>query len=179
MSDIKKIIKDFPKASGVYQFFDKEGRLLYVGKAKNLKSRVKSYFAKEIGRGPTIDLMVKEAVDIKYHETESEIEAILLEADLINKLKPKYNVRLRDDKSFLVIKITKKITKSKLQISNKKSNSKIQIYKTDSGLFSCVGQVGLVFWSVSIRTSSEKDAFLLAENFSIQRLFGNQIQHIQ
>lgn len=106
MVDIGKI-KELPKTPGVYRFLDKEGNILYVGKAKSLKNRIKSYFVKEIGRGPTIDLMVSEAFDIKCIETESEIEAILLEAELINKLKPKYNVRLRDDKSFLVIKISK------------------------------------------------------------------------
>ncbi len=99
--------KTLPITSGVYQFINEAGKILYIGKAKSLRNRVKSYFAKEVGRGPAIDLMIELSKDIKWIETESEIEAILLEADLINKLKPKYNVRLRDDKSFLVIKITK------------------------------------------------------------------------
>lgn len=99
--------KKLPISPGVYRFIGSDGEILYIGKAKNLKSRIKSYFAKEIGRGPAIDLMVQEAVDIKFYETESEIEAVLLEANLINKLKPKYNVRLRDDKSFLVIRVSK------------------------------------------------------------------------
>ncbi|MCL5410796.1 MAG: GIY-YIG nuclease family protein [Patescibacteria group bacterium] len=99
--------RTLPITSGVYQFTDEAGKILYIGKAKSLRNRVKSYFAKEVGRGPAIDLMIELAKEIKWIETESEIEAILLEADLINKLKPKYNVRLRDDKSFLVIKIVK------------------------------------------------------------------------
>lgn len=99
--------KKLPITSGIYQFLDETGKVLYVGKAKNLKNRIKSYFAKEIGRGPAIDTMVDLAIDIKTIETDSEIEAILLEAEVIKKLKPKYNVRLRDDKSFLVIKIAK------------------------------------------------------------------------
>jgi len=99
--------KTLPITSGVYQFIDEAGKILYIGKAKVLRNRLKSYFAKEVGRGPAIDLMIELAREVKWIETESEIEAILLEADLINKLKPKYNVRLRDDKSFLVIKIAK------------------------------------------------------------------------
>lgn len=99
--------KKLSQTSGIYQFTDQTGKILYVGKAKNLKSRIKSYFAKEIGRGPAIDAMVALAAEIKTVITDSEIEAILLEAELIKKLKPKYNAKLKDDKSFLVIKIIK------------------------------------------------------------------------
>lgn len=107
MSMLKDKIKNFPKIPGVYQFIGESGEILYVGKAKNLQNRLKSYFAREIGRGLGIDLMVQQAKDIKIYETESEIEAVILEADLIGKLKPKYNIRQKDDKSFLAIKITK------------------------------------------------------------------------
>ncbi|MCX6808075.1 MAG: GIY-YIG nuclease family protein [Candidatus Berkelbacteria bacterium] len=112
MINSKDKIKDLPKKPGVYRFLDEKGGILYVGKAKNLQNRLKQYFLKELGRGPAIEQMVEKAFDIKYIETGSEIEAVLLEAELINKLKPKYNVRLKDDKSFLVIKIAKKITKT-------------------------------------------------------------------
>jgi excinuclease ABC subunit C len=107
MLDLKEKIKEFPKNPGIYQFIGENGIILYIGKAKSLRNRVKSYFAKEVGRGPGIDQMVRRAIDIKYYETESEIEAVILEADLISKLKPKYNIRQKDDKSFLAIKITK------------------------------------------------------------------------
>jgi len=93
----KEDIKDLPKKSEV----------LYVGKAKNLKNRIKSYFAKEINRGAGILTMLKEAKYVKTIECESEIEAVLLEAELIKKLKPKYNIRQKDDKSFSLIEITK------------------------------------------------------------------------
>ena len=111
---LQEKIKSFPGSPGVYQFIDKSGGILYIGKAKNLKNRVKSYFLKEIGRGPGIENMVSLAFDIKYIETESEIEALILESELVNKFQPKYNVRLRDDKSFLVIKISKKVPCSKI-----------------------------------------------------------------
>lgn len=102
-----KEITDIPASSGVYRFLDQKGAVLYLGKAKNLKNRIKQYFMKELGRGPAIEIMVREAADIKWIETDSEIEAVILEAELIKKLKPKYNVRLKDDKSFLAIRIAK------------------------------------------------------------------------
>jgi len=109
--DFNKLV-DLPKQPGVYHFLDENGVVLYVGKAKNLKNRVKQYFLKELGRGPSIGQMVERATGIRWIETESEIEAVILEAELIRKLKPKYNIRSKDDKSFLVIKITKKNQKT-------------------------------------------------------------------
>lgn len=115
---LKDKIKESSSLPGVYHFLDENGLVLYVGKAKNLKNRLKQYFQKELRRGPGIEQMVAMARDIRWIETDSEIEAVLLEADLIKKLKPKYNVRQKDDKSFLVIKITKKISNSEFLISN-------------------------------------------------------------
>ncbi len=106
MTSPKGKIKDLPETPGIYQFIGKSGEILYIGKAKNLQHRVKSYFVKEIGRGPAINLMVGAISDIRVIETESEIEAVILEADLIGKLKPKYNIRQKDDKSFLMIKMS-------------------------------------------------------------------------
>lgn len=104
MKNINKL--QFQASPGVYQFLNGKGEVLYVGKAKNLKNRIKSYFAKEVGRGPAIEMMVKEAQEIKTMVCESEIEAVILEAELINKLQPKYNVRQKDDKTFLLIYIS-------------------------------------------------------------------------
>ncbi len=103
MKKLKDYIIDAPKSPGVYEFQNTNGDILYVGKAKNLHSRIRSYFLKDIGRGPAIDLMVQNAKKIKYHETESEIEAVVFEAELIKKIKPKYNIQYRDDKSFYLI----------------------------------------------------------------------------
>lgn len=104
-------ISSFPTTPGIYQFYDKSGRILYIGKAKNLRSRVKSYFLKveELlqTRSDAIFQMVGLIDRIKTVETDSEIEAVFLEAELINKIKPKYNSRQKDDKSFYVIEISK------------------------------------------------------------------------
>ncbi|MBU6389308.1 UvrB/UvrC motif-containing protein [Patescibacteria group bacterium] len=94
-----------PFLPGVYLFKNEAGQVLYVGKAVRLRERVRSYFAKEIGRGPGIDRMVSEAVSIDHQIAGSEIEALLLEARLIRQYKPRYNIRLRDDKSFSLIRI--------------------------------------------------------------------------
>lgn len=96
---------------GVYQFFDSKGEILYIGKAKNLRSRVKSYFLRseelKNDRSEAIYQMVNQISKIKVVELDSEIEALLLESELINKLKPKYNSRQKDDKSFYLIQISR------------------------------------------------------------------------
>jgi excinuclease ABC subunit C len=104
-------LNSLPTNPGVYQFYDDSGKILYIGKAKNLRTRVKSYFLKveELSqtRSEAIFQMVGLIDRIKVIETGSEIEAVFLEAELINKIKPKYNSRQKDDKSFYVVEISK------------------------------------------------------------------------
>jgi excinuclease ABC subunit C len=109
MFDIKSELLKLPKEPGIYQFFDKNGNLLYIGKAKVLKNRVPQYFRLNGDSRPMIGQMVGQIDKIKTVVTESEIEALFLESELIRRLLPKYNVRLRDDKTFLMIKITREI----------------------------------------------------------------------
>ena len=92
-------IKTLPHAPGVYQYFDVDGSILYVGKAKNLKKRVSSYFTKTHENGKT-RVLVKKIVSIKHIVVETETDALLLENNLIKKYKPRYNVMLKDDKSY-------------------------------------------------------------------------------
>lgn len=92
-------ISTLPDAPGVYQYYDKEGKLLYVGKAKNLKKRVNSYFTKKHDNART-RILVKRIVDIKHIVVATETDALLLENNLIKKYQPKYNVMLKDDKSY-------------------------------------------------------------------------------
>ncbi len=104
---VRLLAKDLPLKPGVYQFVNDKDEVLYVGKATRLRERVRSYFADDLAesRGPGIVSMVLQAVSLRHIETESELEALLLEARLIRQLKPKYNVKLRDDKSFSLIRI--------------------------------------------------------------------------
>lgn len=105
--DFKKY--DLPDNPGVYFFLGGKREILYIGKATSLRDRVKSYFNADIvkARGPKIMAMLEKAVSIKYQETDSVLEALLLETELIKKNKPTYNTREKDDKSYWYVVITK------------------------------------------------------------------------
>lgn len=103
---IENIIKILPHNPGVYQYYDEAGMILYVGKAKSLKNRVSSYFNKQqFENGKTL-VLVRKIFDIKYIVVETELDALLLENSLIKKYKPRYNINLKDDKTYpsIVIK---------------------------------------------------------------------------
>jgi excinuclease ABC subunit C len=99
-------LKVLPEKPGVYQFYDLNDKILYVGKAKNLKKRVTSYFNKNQENGKT-RILVKKIVDIKYLVVDTELDALLLENNLIKKYQPKYNIQLKDDKTYPWICIKK------------------------------------------------------------------------
>lgn len=99
-------VKTLPSNPGVYQYYDKEGVILYVGKAKNLKKRVASYFNKKHENGKT-KVLVKKIVTIKHIVVDTETDALLLENNLIKKYQPRYNVMLKDDKTYPWICIKK------------------------------------------------------------------------
>ncbi|MDH5296309.1 MAG: excinuclease ABC subunit UvrC, partial [Nitrospirota bacterium] len=103
---LQAILKTLPNGPGVYQYLDSQGEMLYVGKAKNLKNRVSSYFVKNLESGKT-RLLVQKIHDIKYIVVESELDAFLLENSLIKKYQPKYNINLKDDKTYPSIVIRK------------------------------------------------------------------------
>lgn len=99
MENIKSQLKMIPTLPGSYQFFDENNEIIYVGKAKNLKKRVSSYFQKKHD-SPKLRVMVPQIVKIEYIITDTEVESLILESHLIKKYKPKYNVLLKDDKKF-------------------------------------------------------------------------------
>lgn len=104
--ELETKIKNLPQLPGVYQFKDATGKVIYVGKAKNLRSRVRSYFNKSQPSNPKLTALVSKIRDVDVIVTSSEIEALILEANLIKKLKPRYNVSLKDDKNFPYIVVT-------------------------------------------------------------------------
>lgn len=104
---IDGILETLPDTPGVYQFFNKDGTIIYVGKAKNLKKRVYSYFAKENHENGKTAILVKNIIDIRYLVVETEQDALLLENSLIKKHQPRYNVLLKDDKTYPWICIPK------------------------------------------------------------------------
>ncbi|HSR33512.1 MAG TPA: GIY-YIG nuclease family protein, partial [Anaerolineae bacterium] len=95
-----------PTKPGVYLMKDANGTILYVGKAVNLRARVRSYFHVSAGHSPKIQRLVAGIADFDFIVTASELEALILESNLIKRHKPKYNVRLKDDKRYPYIKIT-------------------------------------------------------------------------
>lgn len=133
--DLIKKIKEIPHRSGIYQYFDKDYRILYIGKAKDLHKRVRSYFnlsgdtiAPSSSTSPRIKLMIRQIYDIKIILTQHEQDALLLENSLIKQLKPKYNILLRDDKTYPYIMIDKSKDFPRLEIVRKIINDKHLIY---------------------------------------------------
>ena len=106
MSKIKDLLRKLPNSAGVYQFLDETGKVVYIGKAKNLKNRVKSYFQKSTDKTPKAERLVEVAKDIKWIETVNEVEALTLESNLVREQQPRFNAQLKDDKHFLYFKIT-------------------------------------------------------------------------
>lgn len=106
MFHVEEELKKLPKKPGVYLMHDQADTIIYVGKAINLHSRVRSYFREKIGRGPWIDKMVSQIARFEYIVTDSELEALVLENNLIKEYNPKYNTLLKDGKTYPYIKVT-------------------------------------------------------------------------
>ena len=104
--DFDEELKKLPTKPGVYIMHDGNDTIIYVGKAINLHNRVRSYFRKNIGRGPQIDKMVTQIARFEYIITDSELEALVLENNLIKEYSPRYNTMLKDDKTYPYIKVT-------------------------------------------------------------------------
>lgn len=102
---LQKKLKDLPTSPGVYFHKDKTGQIIYVGKAAVLRNRVRQYFQKSRNRDPKTDLLVSEIEDTDWQVVDSEIEALFLEAELIRRYMPRYNILLRDDKSQSYVRI--------------------------------------------------------------------------
>ena len=103
---IRAKVEALPDSPGVYRWKDKDGRIIYVGKAKNLKNRVRSYVREDSNRSPKVAAMIRHAEDLDITMTGTEMEALILECNLIKELHPKYNISLRDDKSYPYVKVT-------------------------------------------------------------------------
>lgn len=104
-SELEHKLKNLPKEPGVYLYKNDKGKIIYIGKAKNLRNRVRSYFHSSVD-SPKTQIMVSKVADLEMIITNSEMEALILENNLIKQHKPRYNVNLKDDKSFPYIRIT-------------------------------------------------------------------------
>lgn len=127
MTDIlKQKLETLPKTTGIYKFLNKQGEVLYIGKALNLNNRVKSYFNQDIPDRPRIRQMMPYVADLETIETNNEIESLVLEAALVKELKPKYNTALKDDKSYAYIFVTTKDKFPTLKIVRNISKSELK-----------------------------------------------------
>jgi len=106
MADLRDKVRELPRTPGCYLMKDARGTVLYVGKAKNLRSRVASYFVDGAQLAPDKQRMVEQVADVDYLETADEVDAVLTEARLIKDIHPPYNIRLTDDKTFPYLEIT-------------------------------------------------------------------------
>lgn len=106
MTDLKDKVTKLPDQPGVYIMKDKYDEIIYVGKGKSLKNRVRQYFQSTKNKAPKVIAMVRQIDDFEYIIVDNEVEALILESNLIKKYKPKYNILLKDDKQYPYIKVT-------------------------------------------------------------------------
>lgn len=130
MASISETIKNLPDLPGVYIMRDFEGTIIYVGKAKTLKSRVKSYFRKNEDRDAKTAMLVSNIDSFEYIVTNTEEEALILENTLIKRHKPKYNILLKDDKSYPYIKITVQEEFPRVEITRRVENDGAKYFGT-------------------------------------------------
>jgi len=117
-------VKQLPDSAGIYQYYDKNGHLLYIGKAKNLSKRVKSYFQSQSKLSLRIQKMISQTVSMDYIVVNTEHDALILENSLIKQLNPKYNILLRDDKTYPYIYIDNSQEYPRFEITRKILNTK-------------------------------------------------------
>lgn len=106
MFDIQEELKKLPEKPGVYIMKDKNGQIIYIGKAVVLKNRVRQYFQSLANQTPKVQAMVPLIHEFEYIVTDTELEALILECNLIKKHRPKFNIQLKDDKTYPYIKVT-------------------------------------------------------------------------
>lgn len=103
VENVKELLKNLPSSPGIYRMLDREGKVIYVGKAKDLRKRVASYFQKDYQHSTRMRKLLENTADIEFTQTDTELEALLLETNLIKELRPKYNILMKDDKSYIYI----------------------------------------------------------------------------
>lgn len=113
---IKDLLKKCSTQPGVYKMLDKDNQIIYVGKAKNLRKRVKSYFQQNKTIAPKVAVMREKVVNIEFTITRTELEALVLETNLIKSIRPKYNILMKDDKNYVYVKIAKDVDFPEIEI---------------------------------------------------------------
>lgn len=150
----EKVRDKFPVAPGVYLFQDQAGIALYIGKAKDLRARVGSYFLAAAADDQRTSRLVREACDVDFIEAESEVDALLMEARLIKDIQPKYNRELRDDKSFPYLQITTHEDYPRIEVTREPRTSGVKLYGPFASAGSLRGAVQVLQKVFKFRTCS-------------------------
>ncbi|MDY4593221.1 MAG: excinuclease ABC subunit UvrC [Eubacteriales bacterium] len=154
MDLIRQKVKDLPENSGVYIMYSADRQILYVGKARNLKKRVTQYFGSPVGKTDKVLIMVSKIADFEYIITRNEIEALVLENNLIKKHQPPYNILLKDDKSYPFIKINTKQTYPKVEVVRKLKNDGAKYFGPYMQGISSKEIVDLIYSAFPLRSCS-------------------------
>lgn len=158
-------LRKLPDSPGVYQYFDAAGTIIYIGKAKVLKNRVRSYFQSG-DKTPKTRKLVETIADLKWIETSSEVEALVLETNLIKEHQPKFNVLMRDDKNFVYAKITRE-KYPKIEVTRRVLKDGAQYFgpKTDAfSLRAAIKILGKLFFARVCQAHPEPDPAVAAVN---------------
>ncbi|MCM1134270.1 MAG: excinuclease ABC subunit UvrC [Clostridium sp.] len=155
MFNIQEELKKLPNCPGVYIMHDEKDAIIYVGKAVNLHNRVRSYFRKNIGRGPQIDKMVTLISRFEYIVTDSELEALVLENNLIKEHSPKYNTMLKDDKTYPYIKVTLGESYPRVLFSRQMKKDHAKYFGPYSGAFKVKETIDLINKLYQLRTCNK------------------------
>ena len=150
----EKVRTKFPQTPGIYLFQDQAGRVIYIGKAKNLRARAGSYFLKAAAEDQRTTRLVREAYDIEYIDAESEVDALLMESRLIKDIQPKYNRELRDDKSFPYLQITTHEDFPRIEITREPRSSGVKLYGPFTSISSLRGALQVLQRVFQFRTCS-------------------------
>jgi excinuclease ABC subunit C len=148
----EKVRSKFPNTPGVYLFQDQAGRVIYIGKAKDLRARAGSYFLQAATVDQRTSRLVREACDIDFIDAESEVDALLMEARLIKDIQPKYNRELRDDKSFPYLQITTHEDFPRVEVTREPRSSGVKLYGPFAGASSLRGAVQVLQKVFKFRT---------------------------
>ena len=154
MDLIRQKVKDLPENSGVYIMYSADRQILYVGKARNLTKRVTQYFGSPVGKTDKVLIMVSKIADFEYIITRNEIEALVLENNLIKKHQPPYNILLKDDKSYPFIKINTKQTYPKVEVVRKLKNDGAKYFGPYMQGISSKEIVDLIYSAFPLRSCS-------------------------
>jgi excinuclease ABC subunit C len=144
MFDIEEELKNLPASPGVYIMHNADGEIIYVGKAKILKNRVRQYFQKSKNHSPKVLAMVSNIAYFEYIVTDTEIEALVLECNLIKKHRPKYNILLKDDKQYPYIKVTINEDYPRIFMSRNLENDGAKYFGPYSGMQTVKGTIDIV-----------------------------------